>query len=684
MAHPRDSLTPRRINTLLFEESDRDREFSGFDTNGASNIQGISENIDDNPDDPQPITSGVATPVLGPSTSGVASVATSDPRPSTSGVASVATEDPRPSTSGVASITHRQLRKRKLSFSRCFRSDSESDVSDDEIDFMPVEDSSSDSDVHCSPVKRTYRRRYLRSGSVPYAIPKGRGRSRSKTPATDSESDHEGEYAGMEEVVVGGMVPGPHGAVGGQTKVRPAPPQPCAASTLLPPPPAPPRPMPQVHPAPCDREWNWTQSIFVPQPCDFDASGSGIQPECPITNESTELDYFQLYFDEPIMNLIVTQTNFYYQYVMNNTTEVGESSWLHRWKDTTVAEMYLFLATVMLMPHIYKNNIRNYWSTDHFISTPVFCDLPCNRFTLLLRMLHFADRNMPDRNDLYKIREVFMYLKQKFSVYFYPFKNIVVDESLILFKGCLSFKQYIPSKHNCFGIKLFVMCDCESGPVLDVIVYTGKNTLDDDRRMLGISGDVVRRMMEPYLGKGHTLYTDNWYTSPMLADFLRVNNTDICGTVRRNRKHMPRFTGGSVEGEVQAFHANDIMALTWHDKRDVTLLSTIHRNEMVQTDRLSKFNNEPIVKPLAVVDYTNNMRLVDKCDMMIGFVDCVRRSRKWYIKLFFYLVDIAVLNAFSMYEVWYHTCTFPSTATCHTTTCPPTTASGGSARPNHS
>ncbi|XP_069936930.1 uncharacterized protein [Cherax quadricarinatus] len=344
MAHPRDSLTPRRINTLLFEESDRDHEFSGFDTNGASNIQGISENIDDNPDDPQPITSGVATPVLGPSTSGVAGVATSDPRPS---------------TTGVASVTHRQLRKRKPSFSRCFSNDSESDVSDDEIDFMPIEDSSSDSDVHYSPVKRTFRRRYLRSGSVPYAIPKGHGRSQSKTPATDSESDHEGEYAGMEEVVVGGMVPGPHGAVGGQTKDRPAPAQPCAASTPLPPP-APPRPMPQVHPAPCDREWNWTQSIFVPQPSDFDASGSGIQPECPLTNESTELDYFQLYFDEPIMNLVVTQTNIYYQYVMNNTTEVGESSRLHRWKDTKVAEMYLFLATVMLMPHIYKNNIRNY------------------------------------------------------------------------------------------------------------------------------------------------------------------------------------------------------------------------------------------------------------------------------------------------------------------------------------
>ncbi|XP_069937848.1 uncharacterized protein [Cherax quadricarinatus] len=460
MAHPHDSLTPRRINTLLFEESDRDHEFSGFDTNGASNIQGISENIDDNPDDPQPITSGVATPVLGPSTSGVASVATSDPRPSTSGVASVATEDPGPSTSGVASVTHRQRHKRKLSFSLCFSSDSESDVSDDEIDFMPIEDSSSDSDAHYSPVKRSFRCRYLRSGSVPNAIPKGRGRSRSKTPATDSESDHEGEYVGMEEVVVGGMVPGPHCAVGGQRTARhplnhvlP----PLLSLLLLPP------------LAPCHR--STLHHVIL--------SGTGHKVySCHSLVILMLVEVVSLYFDKPIMNLIVTQTNIYYQYVMNNTAEVGESSRLHRWKDTTVAELYLFLATVMLMPHIYKNNI-----------------------------------------------------------------------------------------------------------------------------------------------------------------------------LRRNRKHMPRFTGGSVEGEVQAFHANDIMALTWHDKRDMTLLSTIHKNEMVQTDRLSKFSNEPIVKPLAVVDYTNKMRLVDKCDMMIGFVDCVRRSREWYIKLFFHLVDTAVLNAFNMYEV---------------------------------
>nr|XP_053633344.1 uncharacterized protein LOC128689233 [Cherax quadricarinatus] len=184
-------------------------------------------------------------------------------------------------------------------------------------------DLSSDSDIHYSSVKLTFRCHRLCSDSAPYAVPKGHGRSQSKTLATDSDSDREGEYAGMEEE----------------------------------------------------------------EPFDFDASesGIGILPECPITNEFRELDFFQLYIDEPTMNLIVTQMNNYNYYIMDNT-EVAESSWLRRWK---------------------------------------------------------------------------LWMK-----------------------------------------------------------------------------------------------------------------------LRRNRKHKPRFSGDSADGAVQAFHANDITALTWHDKWDVTLLSIIHSNEM--------------------------------------------------------------------------------------------------------
>jgi hypothetical protein len=56
---------------------------------------------------------------------------------------------------------------------------------------------------------------------------------------------------------------------------------------------------------------------------------------------------------------------------------------------------------------------------------------------------------------------------------FSPFQDLVIDKSMALFKGRLMFKQYIKTKRHKFGIKLYVLCDCETGYVLDFIVYTG-------------------------------------------------------------------------------------------------------------------------------------------------------------------------------------------------------------------
>jgi hypothetical protein len=41
------------------------------------------------------------------------------------------------------------------------------------------------------------------------------------------------------------------------------------------------------------------------------------------------------------------------------------------------------------------------------------------------------------------------------------------------------------------------------------------------------------------LTKGHTICTDNWYTSVELAEKLLENDTYLIGTLRKNRKGNP-------------------------------------------------------------------------------------------------------------------------------------------------
>lgn len=111
----------------------------------------------------------------------------------------------------------------------------------------------------------------------------------------------------------------------------------------------------------------------------------------------------------------------------------------------------------------------------------------------------------------------------------------------MLFKGRLSFKQFIPAKRNRFGIKSFVLCDCLTGYILNFIVYTGKTTISNGQSNddLGKSGNVVMTLLEPYLEQGHTVFVDNWYASPALFTKLENHKTNACGTVKKTVKICP-------------------------------------------------------------------------------------------------------------------------------------------------
>ena len=87
----------------------------------------------------------------------------------------------------------------------------------------------------------------------------------------------------------------------------------------------------------------------------------------------------------------------------------------------------------------------------------------------------------------------FSMLLDKFRRYFRPFQKLVIDESLVLFHGRVVFRQYIPSKRHRFGIKFFVICDCETGYMLDLAVYTATDIDIPKDKVLGFSGAVVKK-----------------------------------------------------------------------------------------------------------------------------------------------------------------------------------------------
>jgi len=187
-------------------------------------------------------------------------------------------------------------------------------------------------------------------------------------------------------------------------------------------------------------------------------------------------------------------------------------------------------------------------------------------------VLHFVDNSSDqtgtDSDRIWKIRPVYDFLVDKFSSIFVPNRNLCIDESLLLWKRRLFFKQYIPKKRNRFGIKLFVLCDCKTRYILRFFVYTGNETASPSIvKKLGHSGAVVNTLLSPsYLDKGHVLFVDNWYSSPILFRYLFKHSTGACGMVRPNRKFMPKFTKKLKRGQTECYKKKMLLALKWRVK----------------------------------------------------------------------------------------------------------------------
>ena len=122
-------------------------------------------------------------------------------------------------------------------------------------------------------------------------------------------------------------------------------------------------------------------------------------------------------------------------------------------------------------------------------------------------------------------------------------ENISIDETLSKWRGRLSFRQYIPSKAAKYGIKAFVLVKAATGYVYchHIHVYTGNEKDAAAAAGMSITENILMRLMFSLLHLGYKLWMDNWYNSPVLAKRLLNACTHVCGTLRSNRKVVPKL-----------------------------------------------------------------------------------------------------------------------------------------------
>ena len=117
----------------------------------------------------------------------------------------------------------------------------------------------------------------------------------------------------------------------------------------------------------------------------------------------------------------------------------------------------------------------------------------------------------------------------------------------------------------------------------NIIIYYGKETQLILKPGLNHTTNVVLTLMDPLKDLGYDLYTDRFYTSPILAEELLSIGTTLTGTVMCNHKNMPAASKSKKQkkGDVDTYCKGSLVVVQWTDKRTLTALTTKHTNTMV-------------------------------------------------------------------------------------------------------
>jgi Transposase IS4 len=174
-----------------------------------------------------------------------------------------------------------------------------------------------------------------------------------------------------------------------------------------------------------------------------------------------------------VLQTMVDNTNQFARHFIA-TNNLAANSRIQTWVDTACSEMKKFIGIIMYMglvqmPSIHSNRKHNTLYRNVVASTT----MNRNRFQLLLRIWHLTCISSDASDKLHKIRCFADLQIEIFDAAEQPGEDIVVDESMVPFRGRLKFKQYIPSKSHKYGIKLFKLCD-STEYTFSFIIYEAK------------------------------------------------------------------------------------------------------------------------------------------------------------------------------------------------------------------
>lgn len=248
-------------------------------------------------------------------------------------------------------------------------------------------------------------------------------------------------------------------------------------------------------------------------------------------NVTTSSHAFNLFVSDKIISDVVKCTNI-------EGRRVKKDAWVPTNDEEieAVIGMLLFLGTK-------KHNMlstEEIWDSSYGHPIIRAC-MGRRRFQTLMTHMRFDDkstRNARRERDVFApFRDVWDKFQKSLKSHYIPGPLLTVDEQLVPFRGRCSFLQYLPSKPDRYGMKVFWIADAEQNFPLYGVPYLGRPA--GQERQVNLGRNIAVELATPFFKSGRNVTCDNFFTDLTLSETLLKNGMTLVGTVRANKRFLP-------------------------------------------------------------------------------------------------------------------------------------------------
>ena len=190
----------------------------------------------------------------------------------------------------------------------------------------------------------------------------------------------------------------------------------------------------------------------------------------------------------PIDSWKLLFTNKMFKLIIDATNEKAKANGFNLNLDEKELQKFIGLVFLRGVLNMRKTTLEFIWSNEFGI--PYFKSIMSrNRFTNILKYLRFenhSNRSHNKQDPFIHLRELFESFTANSAIHYIPNCFITIDEQLVPSKNRCRFLQYIPSKPDKYGIKVWVAVDCKTKYICNQFPYVGKDERRQDNERLGV------------------------------------------------------------------------------------------------------------------------------------------------------------------------------------------------------